>query len=110
MSDSKCPASAFSNEILPDTDYGAATWSNIEINMAIVSACLPSLRPLFARHRGLTARKWSNAASYKLNFIKDSFRTQSDQIKSTESEEKIVEFKTTDAERVEVAVQELKSV
>ena len=80
------------------------------MNMAIVSACLPSLRPLFARSRDNTSRKWSNAASYKLNFIKDSFRSQSDQIKSTESEEKIVEFKAPGGERVEVAVQELKSV
>ena len=78
--------------------------------MAIVSACLPSLRPLFARGRDHSARKWSNAASYKLNFIKDSFRTQSDEIKSTESEEKIVEFKAAGAEPVQVAVQEIKSV
>lgn len=74
--------------------------------MAIVSACLPSLRPLFA-HRGTHARKWSNAASYKLNFIKDSFRSQSATIKSSESEEKIVEFKPARAEHVEVAVQEV---
>lgn len=78
--------------------------------MAIVSACLPSLRPLFARNREPKSRKWSNAASYRLNFIKDSFRTQSEEIKSSESEEKIVEFKPTGAGRVEVAVQEVKSV
>ena len=103
---------SISYKISLDTDYGAATWSNVEMNMAIVSACLPSLRPLFAGNREHRVRKWSNAASYRLNFIKDSFRTQSDEIKSSESEEKIVELKTAaaGAERVEVAIQELKSV
>jgi hypothetical protein len=75
--------------------------------MAIVSACLPSLRPLFAHNRDPHTRKWSNAASYKLNLIKDSFRSHSATIKSSESEEKIVELKPARTPHVEVAVQEV---
>lgn len=39
------------------SDVGGATWSIVELNLAIVSACLPTLRPLFLRvfHGGYKA-------------------------------------------------------
>ena len=32
--------------ILSDTYYGVSVWSCVEVNIAIVSACLPTMRPL----------------------------------------------------------------
>lgn len=38
----------------PDTDADAAIWSTVEVCVAIVCACLPTLRPLFRRKTALT--------------------------------------------------------
>ena len=42
-------------QLLTDSDADAATWSTVEVCVAIVCACLPTLRPLFRRKPSTSA-------------------------------------------------------
>ena len=40
-------------------------WTVIELSLTVISACLPTLRPIFLRYKETTSKRRSAATSYK---------------------------------------------
>ena len=51
--------------ILSDTYYSVSVWSCVEVNIAIVSACLPTMRPLVQKMYPATFISWVSSSQRK---------------------------------------------
>lgn len=52
------------NETPADYTTPVLIWSVIELSLAVISACLPTLRPIFVRYKALSIKRGSPYSSY----------------------------------------------